>query len=92
MRKKPTKHQLRIMSLMLRESYELKTQCGRVFTSWFLVKHFDNDTIHGIDILRSTAENLLRLELIKYDKTDEYKHKYYRLTEKAKIIIKQNEK
>lgn len=82
-----TKHQKKILKQIRFEGFTLKFLQSRASRHWWITKDLVGDYVHSIDVLNSTAENLLREKLIELDRTDEYRHKYYKLTDKADAIL-----
>ncbi len=80
-----THHQKKVIRLIREEGFTLKYQNG-FSSSWWLTKNKKGGFINSIDILHSTAKNLLAHKLIELNHKDEYKHHHYKLTQLGKEI------
>ncbi len=79
-----TKHQTEIIRLIKEDGYTLKYQ--KEFPksgSWWLSRPLIGGYFLSKNVLKSSAENLLKNKLIQKQSVDKYKHHYYILTEVA---------
>ncbi len=81
-----SKAQKEVIKLMS-EGYKLKFVQHIVSSSWFLHKNLPDGHIHAINLLKSTCKNLMNMDMIAYDKTDKYLHKYYKLTKSGRLAL-----
>lgn len=74
-----TKYQQKVLEFM-KDGFVIKYRQDKVSHAWWLFKDMGKGYIHSIDLLSSTVETLLLHKLIRYKKTDKYRHKIYVLT------------